>query len=495
MEVSKKVENYVKMIDEVIANGRYKDNWESLKDHKVPDWYRDAKFGIFIHWGLYSVAGFCEWYPRWMYMPYHEKYGKAAAEHHVATYGSQKDFGYKDFVPMFKAENFDAAQWADLFKESGAKFVMPVAEHHDGFPIYDCDFTDWCAFKMGPERDCLQELKDEFEKREIVFTASSHRAEHYWFLSGGREIDSDIIGEFPQGHIYWPSRPEPYDKQANYNFVEKIEDDFLDDFLARTCEIVDKYRPKIVYFDAWIQAECFKSTLKKFAAYYYNRALEWGEEVTINYKFDAFMLGTGVQDIERGQLADVSPYFWQNDTSVANKSWCYSVGNDYKDTDAIICDLVDIVSKNGSLLLNIGPKADGTIPEQDTHILKEIGAWLKLNGEGIYESSYWKKYKEGTTVTPEGHFTDMQKKNYTSEDFRFTYKDGVVYAFVMRWPEDGIVRIKTFGKDSHTYCGSIKNVEVLGGKNTQFMRCREHLTVKSDGISTEYPVCIKIIVD
>ncbi|WP_212694401.1 alpha-L-fucosidase [Vallitalea pronyensis] len=492
----KKVHDYLAVIDKVIEDGKYKATWASLMNHKVPHWYQHAKFGIFIHWGVYSVPAFGEWYPRWMYKPHEQKYGQYFYKYHIENYGSLKDFGYKDFVPMFKAEKYNPAGWADLFKEAGAKFVMPVAEHHDGFQMYDSDLSEWCATKKGPMRDCIGELKEALEERNLVFTTSSHRAEHYWFSCGGRDLDSDIQGDIPYGHLYWPSYKEPYDTQADYNYVEELDKDFLDDWLARTCEIVDKYQPKIVYFDAWNQTTAFKPYMQKFAAYYYNRGIEWGKEVTINYKFDTMMQSTAVPDIERGQLSDISPMFWQNDTSIATNSWCYNKNNNYKKTHDIICDLVDVVSKNGSFLLNIGPKADGTIPDKEVAILKEIGKWLHLNGEGIYHSTYWKKYGEGPTKTVEGHFTDTLREPYTSEDFRFTFKDGVLYAFALTWPEDGCVRIKTLARNSSHYCGTIKDVEVLGAPDgCQFQLCSDYLSVWAKGIVTKNPVCIKIHIE
>ncbi|MFI3212957.1 MAG: alpha-L-fucosidase [Eubacteriales bacterium] len=486
---------YLEKIDDVIAKGPYKDDWDSLRDHKVPTWYTKAKFGIFIHWGVYSVPAFGEWYPRFMYMPNHEKYGKKFVAHHLETYGPQKEHGYRDFVPMFRAEKYDPSAWADLFEEAGAKFVMPVAEHHDGFQMYDSELSEWCATKKGPMRDCIGELKAELDRRSMVFTTSSHRAEHYWFMSGGREFDSDITGEFPYSDIYWPSYADPYETQAEYDYVKEIDTLFLEDFLARTCEIVDRYHPKILYFDAWIQSECFKPYLKKIAAYYYNRALQWGEEVTINYKFDAFMQSVGTPDIERGQLSNISPTFWQNDTSVGTKSWCYSTTNEFKKTNDILCDLVDIVSKNGSLLLNIGPKADGTIPEEDTKILKEIGAWMKVNGEGIYETTYWKKFGEGPTFVEEGHFMDEKRGAFTEEDFRFTFKDGYLYAFALKWPESGEVHIKSLGRYVRQYCSTILDVEVFGGSNTTFAHENDYLRVSSNVEHVMGPVCMKIKLD
>ena len=490
-----KVKQYLKTIDEVIARGPYTDTWESLSAHALPRWYHDAKFGIFIHWGVYSVPAFGnEWYPRSMYQQ-----GSPEYEHHLKTYGPHKNFGYKDFIPLFKAEKFDAAEWADLFRKAGAKFVMPVAEHHDGFQMYDSGLSDWCASKMGPKKDIVGLLGQELAKRDIVLTTSSHRIEHYWFMNGGREFESDMPEEIPYGDLYWPSVKSPFaglplGTEAVRGFA--VAPEYMDDWLARTCEIVDKYRPKIMYFDWWIQVEPMKPYLRKFAAYYYNRAAEWGEEVTINYKNDAFAYGVATRDIERGQLADVSPDFWQNDTSVAKNSWGYTESNDYKDPDEIIADLVDVVSKNGSLLLNIGPKSDGTIPDEDRHILLEIGKWLSVNGEGIYGTSHWKKYGEGPTLTPEGHFTDTLRKSFTAEDFRFTCKPGALYVFAMKWPEDGVVRIRTLGRDNRKFNGVIRKAEILGfGGEVKHILCGDYLTVMADGISARTPVCIKLTID
>jgi alpha-L-fucosidase len=272
----------------------------------------------------------------------------------------------------------------------------------------------------------------------------------------------------------------------------------MEDWLARICEIVDKYRPKIVFFDWWIQVECLKQYLRKFAAYYYNRADEWGEEVTLCYKYDSFMYGTAVNDIERGQLSEISPVVWQSDTSVAKNSWSYTEGNDYKDPADIVCDLIDVVSKNGVLMLNIGPKADGTIPDTDRHILLEVGGWLAANGEGIYGASHWKRFGEGPTRAPEGHFTDTMRAGYTSEDFRFTFKDGCLYVFALSWPEDGMIRIKALGKDAGkcAFHGLIGNVSILGfGGEVKAMRVREHLAVYAPGVralARGYPVCVKV---
>lgn len=485
------VEKWLALAEEVIQKGPYKDDWASLGNYPVPAWYRDGKFGIFIHWGPYCVPAFSnEWYPREMYQK-----DSPVFRHHESAWGPHRKFGYKDFIPLFKGERFDASAWAELFKASGARFVMPVAEHHDGFQMYDSELSAWCATKMGPKRDILGELSREFGKRDLVFATSSHRVEHYWFLSGGRDFDSDIVGEIPRDHLYWPSLPLP-GKEFHDTFVPDLDVEFLEDWLARCCEIVDKYRPKLVFFDWWIQVEAMKPYLRKFAAFYYNRAAEWGEEVAINYKYDAFMYRSAVRDIERGQLSSVSPDFWQNDTSVAKNSWGYTVGNEYKKAPEIIADLIDVVSKNGALLLNVGPKADGTIPDEDQAILRAVGKWLSVNGEGIYGTTYWKRYGEGPTLVEEGYFTDTKRPSFTTEDFRFTFKDGRLYVFALKWPEDGIARIKTLGRKSKHFNARILGVEALAAPGkARWQLCDDWLTVRVAGLATDEPVCLRLDLD
>ena len=407
--------------------GRFEADWESLAGVGIPGWYEDGKFGIFLHWGLYSVPAFGnEWYPRSMY-----RQGTPEFEHHVRTYGPQKDFGYKDFIPLMTYEGYDPKAYARLFVEAGAKFVVPVAEHHDGFAMYDSGFSEWCSAKMGPKRDVTGELADAVRAEGLVFGASTHRAEHFWFMDGGRAFDSDIqSGQYED--FYGPAQPGPTDTHDRDDSPPTPE--YLEDWLARTIEIVDKYRPQLVWFDWWIQIHAFEPYLKRFAAHYYNRGLEWGLGVAINYKYEAFPEGTAVFDVERGQLSGIREKLWQNDTSVSKNSWGYIEGQDYKSAESLVGDLVDVVSKNGALLLNIGPKPDGTIPEEEQQILREIGAWLKVNGEAIYGTRPWRTFGEGPTEIPEGAFTDTNRAAFTGEDFRFTVKDGNLYAIAMAWP-------------------------------------------------------------
>lgn len=447
---------YLQKIDEVIAQGSYTDTWDSLCEHPTPKWYEKGKFGIFIHWGVYSVPAFGnEWYPRNMY-----KKGSSENLHHVKKYGTLDKFGYKDFIPMFKAEKFDPSQWAELFKEAGAQFVVPVAEHHDGFKMYASELGSWNSTEMGPMRDVLGELKTEIEERNMVLGASTHRAENYWFFNGAREIPEADVNNPEYAALYGAAAGITRDHSSIYD--NSPTEEHMETWLAHTCELVDKYHPKLIFFDWWIQQYAWKPYLRKFAAYYYNRAEQWGVEVAIDAKFDAYVHGSAVKDLERGQLDHITPDLWQNDTSVARNSWGYTEGNDYKKPSDIVLDLVDVVSKNGALLLNIGPKPDGTIPAEDTQILREIGKWLKVNGEAIYGTRYWKVFGEGPTVVPEGHFTDTYEKKFTSEDIRFTSRGNHIYATVLHWPENGEIHIKSLGNHMKFLKSSIKDVELLG---------------------------------
>lgn len=456
---------------------KFEPTWESLKQFTTPDWYQDAKFGIFIHWGVFSVPAFDnEWYSRNMYMQ-----GSRAFEHHVKTYGSQRDFGYKDFIPQLTGAHFDAGEWIDLFKQAGARYVIPVAEHHDGFAIYDTALSRWSAAKMGLKRDVIGELAAAARQAGLVFGLSNHRAEHWWFMNGGMTFDSDVRDP-AYADFYAPAQPGP-DWQTDpaawdsLDWQPRPDAQFLDDWLARCIEQVDKYQPQLVYFDWWIQQIVFAPYLQKFAAHYYNRGVEWGQQVAINCKNAAFPEGTVVFDVERGQLRDIRPTFWQSDTSVATNSWGYTTEQKYRSSASILHDLIDIVSKNGALLLNVCPRADGVIPDGDRKILLEIGQWLRTNGEAIYGSRTWKIYGEGPTDVLEGGFTDEKRAAFTARDVRFTTQDDALYAITLGAPESGEIAIESLGKARGLYEGDVQQVELLGGGAVEWSRGDDALRV------------------
>lgn len=458
-------------VDKTVAKGPFAASWQSLSGYNVPAWYLDAKFGIFIHWGAYSVPAFgSEWYPRNMYQADQPEF-----QHHIQAFGPQLQFGYKDFIPRFKAEKFNPAGWAALFRKSGAKYVVPVAEHHDGFPMYDCSFTDWSAAKMGPHRDVVGELAKAVRAEGLVLGVSSHRAEHWWFYDGGRKFPSDVQDPKNAG-LYAPAQPE---RTADGKSESSPDAAFLNDWLARTTELVDKYHPQLIWFDWWIEQPVFQPYLQRFAAFYYDRGAEWNKGVAINYKKESFPAHTAVLDIERGKLDKVRDQFWQTDTSVGLKSWGYIEGEKFRTADSLVDDLVDIVSKNGALLLNIGPRADGTIPDEVQTILLDIGRWLSVNGEAVYGTRPFEIYGEGPTEVLSGGFTDAKSKPFTGQDIRYTTKGKTLYMIALDWP-GAELHAKSLGTNGALKGHKIRGITLLGSHaQLKWKQTGDALTVMS----------------
>jgi len=476
-----------KHVDRTISEGPFSNNWDSLQHYEIPQWYQDAKFGIFIHWGVYSVPAFRgEWYPRHMYETGSDQY-----KHQTELYGPETKFGYKDFIPMFKGERFDPAQWAALFKESGARYVIPVAEHHDGFQMYRSTLSDWNAVKMGPHRDILAELRTQILAQGLHFGLSSHRAEHYFFLNGGRDFPSDV-DDPKYAAFYGPAHKGVLRDPKVEGHPDPA---FLNDWLARSAELVDEYHPELVYFDWWIEQKEFSPYLKRFAAFYYNEAAKRHQQVVLFRKNAAFPPGTTVLDVERGQLDHIQEEHWQTDTSVSAQSWGYVQGdNTYKSPQTLIWDLIDIVSKNGNLLLNVGPKSDGTIPDEAVSILRNMGAWLKVNGEAIYGTRPWKMYGEGPTKVAPGAAKESEEKPFTPEDIRFTAKDGYLYAMEMAWPVDNVVHIHSLKRGDSAI---VKGVQMLGSDEpVHWKQDKNGLTLQLSAAPTKsYAYAFKIALE
>jgi alpha-L-fucosidase len=442
-----------------IAQGPFRDDWESLATSQIPTWYDDAKFGIFIHWGLFSVPAWGnEWYSRNLYQQSEKEYA-----HHIATYGTQDKFGYKDFIPMFTMKNFDPNAWASLFKQAGARYVVPVAEHHDGFPLYNSGVTDWSAAKMGPHRDVFGDLATAVRAQGLHLGASSHRAEHDWFFDGGRSVNSDV-NDPKYAAFYGPAQPrnlqgsEDLDLTHDFTYVSQA---FRDDWLARTTEIVEKYHPDLIYFDWWVGQPDFRASERKFAAFYYDFAAQHHQPVVMNYKLDNMANDAGVHDIERGGLNEIPARHWQTDTSISNAGWGYLEHDTFKSPQTLIHNLVDVVSKNGNLLLNIGPRPDGTIPTEVRDTLLAMGKWLDQNGEAIYASRPWTHSGEGPTQLAAGTFQDRNQKPYTAEDFRFTTNQGNLYAIELGWPSTGQTVIHSLPTGKQT----VTQVDLLGSSD------------------------------
>ena len=437
-------------------------------NYKIPDWFRDAKFGIFIHWGVYSVPAFGnEWYPREMY-----KKDSRVYQHHIEKYGRQDEFGYKDFIPMFKAEKFDAKDWISLFKKSGAKYVVPVAEHHDGFSLYRSVVNEWNSMDMGPRKDIICQLRNAANKQGLHFGLSIHRAENAWFYNEGMKIPSDVqTGKFST--LYGECLPEPGGQTMDCPEGAGFNDHSIKSWLEHTYELVDLYQPELMWFDWTVGKYPFQPTFYKFMAYYYNNAIDWEKEVVVNTKFG---YGDNIQvfDIERGKSETARDFPWQTDTSVGKKSWGYIEGEENKSPNQIIDDLVDIVSKNGNLLLNIGPRADGTITEGQQKVLLEIGSWLAVNGEAIYGTRPWIIAGEGSQQGTAGAFTDNEETNYTAQDIRFTTKGDTLFAISLAWPETDVT-IQSIGNDM-----KVASVELLGSTE------KPEWEQTSDGLQVKY---------
>ncbi len=460
--------------------GPFRPDWNSLSNFQVPEWYKYAKFGIFIHWGVYSVPAFgSEWYPREMYTA-----GTPENKHQIATYGPLTEFGYKDFIPKFKAEHYDPEAWAKLFKDSGAKYVVPVFEHHDGFTMYASGLSDWTAAKMGPKRDLVGDLAKAVRAEGLHLGASSHRVEHDWFLDPGREEASDV-NDPKYAAFYGPAEPAIADPSApganeihdNWTYVSPK---YAEDWLARSAEIVEKYHPDIMYYDWWIGQASVRPYLAKFAAFYYNESTKHGQQGLINYKDQSMEQRSGVLDIERGQLAEIHPTYWQTDTSVSNKSWGYIENDTFKTPAFVVHQLVDIVSKNGNLLMNIGPRSDGTIPNEVRQVLLGVGAWLKANGDAIYGTRPWRVYGEGPTKVKPGSFHDTDTIDYTAEDFRFTTKGPVLYAIELAWPTGNEAVVKSLATGAPD-TKPVSGVELLGSE------AKLSFTQGADGLHIKLP--------
>ena len=307
----------------------------------------------------------------------------ATRAHHLKCYGPTDKFGYKDLIPLFKAEHFDPAGWVTLFKQAGARYVVPVAEFHDLFPMYDCSLTSWNAVKMGPKRNVVGELRKATLAQGLKFGVSSHRVFHqneqYHLHNGKNDADN------PE---YWGLYGKPFSNPT-------VEDSlFIEETLCRTVELVNKYQPDLLWFDLGIFKPQFRDFRQKIAAHCYNQAEAWGKPgVVLNYKGDSYPTEAAVLDLEASKMAAIHYPFWQTDMSIS-ETWSYTSNEKLKTSKQLVHTLIDIVSKNGSLLLNVSPCADGSISGGLQERLREIGAWLQVNGEAIYGTRPFKNFGE-----------------------------------------------------------------------------------------------------
>ena len=466
----------------------YIPDWESLAEHKeAPDWFTDARFGIYFHWGVYSVPAYHnEWYPRWMHFEGHPVY-----RHHVETYGHPSRFGYHDFVPLFKAENFDAEQWAGLFEKAGARFAGPVAEHHDGFAMWDSDLTPWNAADKGPHTDITAALSRALEKRDMKLITTFHHARNLQRYRGreSEEMKKERVRRrFRNSH--YPLNPgmppvTATEGELRYLYGNLPEEQWLEEvWLGKLKEVIDTYEPDIVWFDSWLDQipERFR---KEFCAYYLNRAAGQDREVVIVRKQDDLPLTVSVDDLEKSRKNRIGEKVWMTDETISRGSWCYTAGLEIKPARDVLHVLIDIVSKNGVLLLNISPRSDGTIPANQQEVLLAMGEWLERNGEAIYGTRPWYTYGEGPVKEPEGHFRNAKKFReitYSARDIRYTTRGDVLYAIFLGTPGAGSeVTLEAFAEEDLPAGTRVKQVRLLGGKQ------EVEWSLEGDGLKVELP--------
>jgi alpha-L-fucosidase len=441
-------------------------DWTPLK-REAPQWFRDAKFGLFFHWGPYCVPAFeNEWYSRNMYAK-----GLSQNLHHVETYGPLSEFGYKEFYDGFTGERFDPEAWADLIADSGARYAAPVAEHADNFSLWDSKINPINSVNYGPKRDVVGELSQAIKGRGLRFAATFHHSWLWgWFMSTDPEAD-----------VYNPANEKYYGRAlpleaGRYIPWQMPDEKFNQVWLQKVREVIDSYDPDLVYFDSRT-AIIDERTRMEMLRHCYEGASGRKDRV-VTYKQQDLPEGTGVLDVERGRFSVQQPFVWQTDDRLEDRvTWCHVKEPRYRSATAIIHQLCEVVSKNGNLLLNVGPRVDGTFEQEAVDRLHEVGAWLSEYGEAIYGTRPFTVYGEGSANTGDAGYEVSKIEEQTRDgvekkddagalnpgDVRFTTRDEVVYAIVPFSQDLGTLRLTSLGDRSSTRALRIRRIDVIGG--------------------------------
>ena len=486
-----------------LADGPFEPTFESLTAHEHPDWFRDARFGIWSHWGPQSVPMYGDWYARHMYVQGHPQY-----LYHVRHYGHPSKFGYKDIVKLWKAERFDPHELMGLYKRAGARYFVGQAMHHDHFFNYPSKHNRFNSMEMGPGRDICGEWKAAAEAEGLPFGLTEHLGATFswWRTNKG----ADEWGPYA-GVPYDGNDPEYRDFYLdNYEFVgdEPLfgpvrpwytsNTAFRDYWLRVMKEVIDRYEPDLLYSDgalpfgagdphkpgvdaSWPGDPAFAWGLEAVAHLYNTSARKHGENRAVYTQKDRRpeIYRVGVLDIEKSQLPGINPEPWQTDTCIGN--WFYDVKQEFKRPGHVIEMLVDIVSKNGSMLLNVLQRPDGTIDDETRWILEEIAGWHAVAGEAIHGTRPWRVFGEGDSTVAIDRFREEQVA-WNSSDYRFTAKGTTLYAFVLAPPENRVAVVKSLAEGEH-----VARVRLLGAGECGFAQAYGALTVKlPDELPTKY---------
>ena len=504
--------------------------WASLVDgYRAPDWFRDAKFGIWAHWSAQCVPEMGDWYARNMY-----RQGNWQYEHHLKTYGHPTRVGFMEMQNRWKAEAWEPEALMDLYAKAGAKYFVALANHHDNFDAYDSKYHGWNSVRVGPKRDIVGTWAKVARAKGLRFGVSNHSAHAWHWLQPayGYDPEGPLVGQRydawrltkADGRGTWWEGLDPQDLYTGRNMVmpdgittirtanewhdqndgawdEKppaANPAFTRQWFLRARDLIDSYRPDLVYFDD--SGLPLGQAGLDITAHYYNASMAWhgGKlEAVVNGKLiPPERRAALVEDVERGQRDGIEPLPWQTCTCIGD--WHYNRGvfdnHTYKSAASVIHRLADIVSKNGNLLLSIPVRGNGAIDADERKLLADLAEWMGRNGEAIHGTRPWRSFGEGPTRVAGGMFSEDKAQSFTAEDFRFTTKDGALYAIALGWPKSGVLRIATLAQDSALAPGPIERVEVLGASDSlPLTRSRKGLEVRlPEGLAGSTAVALKI---
>lgn len=509
------------------GQGPFKGNWASLQNYIVPEWYRNAKFGIWAHWGPQCEPGYGDWYAHNMYLE-----GSAQYKYHVQKYGHPSKFGFKDVIHQWKADQWDPEYLVSLYKRVGARYFFAMANHHDNLDLFDSKYQSWNSVVVGPKKDIIGGWAKAAKNQGLPFGVSVHAAHAWtWFEVAQRSDKTGAFAGVPydgkltkkDGKDTWWEGMDPQALYAQNHALSGIENvnklwnwrdkatsipdkAYCEKFLKRTIDLIDKYEPELVYFDDTVlPLYPFSEVGLEIVAHHYNQNIKRNKgnlNAVINGKMlDELQRKCMVWDIERGQSNIAEPFVWQTDTCIGD--WHYDSRiydrKGYKSAKTVIQMLVNIVSKNGNLLLNIPVRGNGTIDEQEMAVLEEIAAWMKINAACIFDTRPWKVFGEGPAMQgqaplSEQGFNEGKSTPLGAGDMRFTTKGDVLYVILLGWPEDGKIKIKSLSEANALRPGGISRIELLGGGELNFQRNAEALeiTLPDKKPEFDYAVALKI---